>query len=117
MKTTESSAAHTPTPWGIERTRNTNWIGTLREDGKVDEIVCQTDRCELRPESLAVNDANARLIVRAVNSHDAMRRALEFIAAWEPSAGREEPGGMSIIDAIDTARSALALAEGSEARP
>ena len=36
--------------------------------------------------------------------------ALEFIAAWEPSAAPDERGGMSIIDAIDVARAALAKA-------
>lgn len=40
----------------------------------------------------------------------AMREALREIAAWEPDRAPDEPKGMSIIDAIDTARAALRAA-------
>lgn len=56
---------HTPGPWGIEWTNETAWIGTMRKDGKVNEIVCNIEREGLKPEILALHDANAQLIVAA----------------------------------------------------
>ncbi|PJL51459.1 hypothetical protein B9Y74_05540 [Stenotrophomonas maltophilia] len=58
---------HTPGPWGIERTDDTNWIGFMRphDPKKVELIVCTTSRELLTDEALARNDANARLIAAA----------------------------------------------------
>lgn len=55
---------HTPGPWGIEQTDDTNWIGFMRPDGKkVELIVCTTSRDNFfKPETQEQNDANARLI-------------------------------------------------------
>jgi hypothetical protein len=54
--------------------------------------------------------ANARLIAAAPELLEACR----LIAAWNPSVGPDEPGGMSIMEAIDTAQAAIAAAEGSK---
>ncbi|WP_414613948.1 hypothetical protein [Stenotrophomonas muris] len=58
---------HTPGPWGIEQTDDTNWIGFMRpHDGKVELIVCTTARdFMLKDEAREQNDANARLIAAA----------------------------------------------------
>ncbi|WP_262219722.1 hypothetical protein [Stenotrophomonas maltophilia] len=58
---------HTPGPWGIERTDDTNWIGFMRPNDpkKVELIVCTTSRESLTDEALARNDADARLIAAA----------------------------------------------------
>lgn len=63
----KEKAAHTPGPWGIERTRGMNWIGPLRQsgDGKVSDVLFHNDRDGLRPEALMENDANANLIAAA----------------------------------------------------
>lgn len=64
------------------------------------------------------NDLNHETIVRtsgerAAEMADAIAAlpdlldALEIIARWEPTASPDEPGGMSIMDAIDTAYAAL----------
>ena len=57
--------------------------------------------------------ANARLIASAPE----LLEALRVIAAWDPAAAPGEPGGMSIIDAIDTAQAAIAKAEGTSEEP
>ena len=55
--------------------------------------------------------ANLRLIAAAPE----LLAALEEIAGWDPEAHPNEPGGMSIMDAIDTARAAIAKATGRPA--
>ena len=75
---------HTPTPWGIERTRDTLWVGPMRPDGiKVESIVfylhCGPDYTE---DANARAKANAEFIVNAVNSHTALVAALEPFAAY-----------------------------------
>lgn len=69
----------TARPWGIEHTLHDNWIGPMRKsgDGKIAEIVCQTE-CSphLTEEARARNNANADLIVEAVNAYDPLRAQL-----------------------------------------
>lgn len=89
-----------PPPWGIERTEYANWIGPMRKDesGKVAEIVCSIDRHQLTPAALGRNDANADLIVRAVNSHEALIEFAQEVLFWmgfdkphsEPTCGCRE---------------------------
>lgn len=68
-------------PWGIEKTSCTNWIGPLRRDGKVNEIVVSTDRDDsLKPEVIEVNDANARLISAAPELLEACKMARSVMA-------------------------------------
>jgi hypothetical protein len=117
-------AQHTPGPWGIERTNDTNWIGPLRTsgDGKVAAIVCSTDREGLRPDVLARNDADAAFIVRAVNAHDelvaALKRAVETIRAFHAigtTTDQAEQLGWSLYQQSPEMRqinAALAKAEG-----
>ena len=51
-------------------------------------------------------EANARLIAAAPELVEACRK----IADWDPACGPDEPGGMSIMEAIDIARAALVKA-------
>lgn len=67
--------AHTQGPWGIERTRDTNWIGPLRVSGKCASIVAFTDREGLTKEALRRSDANAAVISAAASYYDAMEMA------------------------------------------
>jgi len=69
----------TPGPWGIEQTPERNWIGSLRSDGKVKEIVCSTDREGLRADVIANNDVNARLIAAAPELVEALREARDCV--------------------------------------
>ncbi len=66
------------------------------------------------PEQLAMialaEGRNAFANLRA--SHADLLVALKQIADWEPSVSPSEPNGLSIIDAIDIARAAIAKAEG-----
>lgn len=73
-------AKHTPGPWGIEETNGTNWIGPMRKsgDGKIAEIVCDTDRDRLTPEAIERSDANARLIAAAPE----LLAALKELRSW-----------------------------------
>lgn len=65
--------------WGIEQTQTHNWIGPLRVDGKVNEIVCHTDREGLTDEALARNDRNARLLA---SSPALLRIAIAFVSYY-----------------------------------
>lgn len=58
---------HTEGPWGIEQTSDKNWIGPLRQsgDGKIDSIVCSTERGSLTEAAQMSSDANAELIAAA----------------------------------------------------
>lgn len=57
---------------------------------------------------------NAKLIVRAVNSYDAMREALENLLGVQPAqpADRRSAESRILWDTIEKAKAALALAKG-----
>ena len=65
----------------------------------------------MMPNTRGVEEINAALIVRAVNSFDAMREALQLIVAWNRSGGAS-----SLEEARELtyrkAQAALALAKG-----
>jgi hypothetical protein len=75
MNTTIQS---TPTPWGIEETTQTIYVGPLRRDGsgKIADIVCYFPIFAIKDEALKRHRANADLIVEAVNSHAAHATAI-----------------------------------------
>ena len=78
-----SSVCYTAGPWGIEQTSTTNWIGPLRKDGKVNEIVASTDRENLKPEALERNDANAKLIAIAPRMLKLLKRVDGMPSLWD----------------------------------
>lgn len=49
----------------------------------------------------------ASTVERLDNQVSILREALATIKAWDPAAAPDEPGGMSIMDAIDIASAAL----------
>ena len=56
------------------------------------------------------NDANVELAAQAPKLREQvriLREALTTIKGWDPAAAPDEPGGMSIMDAIDIATAAL----------
>lgn len=94
---------HTPGPWGIEQTDDTNWIGFMRphDPKKVELIVCTTSRDSLTDEALAKNDANARLIAAAPEMLEALKDAVCALDCC----GKDYP-------AAEKARAAIAKATG-----
>lgn len=97
------SSKHTPGPWGIEQTDDTNWIGFMRPDGrKVELIVCTTSRDNFfKPETQEQNDANARLIAAAPELLEALKDAVCALDCC----GKDYP-------AAEKARAAIAKATG-----
>lgn len=94
--------AHTPTPWNCR-------TGLIRSG---DDILCVQPQ---HPEN-GKNWANdSEFIVRAVNSHDELVKALaDLISITEPNPP-DKPG--SAWAKLDAARAALAAADGSVTRP
>lgn len=101
----------TPRPWGLER----DGI-TLTMSGQIVATAIAPDGA-----GIAEQRANAALIVRAVNAHDAMREALRMMnadliagrvraMALDPSA-RCEQYAMLLGEIGTAARAALALAD------
>lgn len=100
-------AEHTPTPWRAIEPDNSNYlleiVGTNVRGNE--ELVC-------RPPGRKRN-ANAAFIVKACNSHDALVKALEEIAAMDPKGIRADDLGR----AARIAREALTrLVGGSSGR-
>lgn len=109
---------HTPTPWEIRSirdrmTRDVNIVGIFGPS----EIVANLDGIavpdRMNDRSFVEDRANMELIVRAVNSHDALVSALEKITA-----GTVDVSGSAIVlgypeakAALDAVRTALALVE------
>lgn len=98
----------TPGPWGIERTSDSNWVGVLRPDGKVEEIVMHNSRSfDYKREYVERQDANANLIAAAPDLYAACSA---FIDAWRFDDDEEKD------EAIADMLTALAKARG-EAQP
>jgi hypothetical protein len=104
-------------PWGVERTETTNWVGPMREsgDGKVKEIVCSTDREDLKPEVVYRNDRRADLIAAAP---ELLLAVIALIEDYELEYGerhcdcRTEPENEGHTCNICIARSAVKKASG-----
>lgn len=58
-------------PWGIEDTGQNLWVGPLRVDGKINEIVFHIPLAGLKAGSAARHRKSAKLIVAAVNAYKA----------------------------------------------
>ena len=112
--------SHTKTPWTLCNAHLQN-----TETG--DDIPMITAWDEIAEESVTVclvsNDAgeqrydNARLIVRAVNSHEAMKEALEKLIAYWEKTGPQHCQYDKLQDFVDMGKRALLLAEGKEPQP
>jgi hypothetical protein len=103
------NAQHTPGPWAVAGEsyndheayvieaggRTICWTASSLDDAGIEVITAE-------------DDANADLIAAAPE----LLIALKQIADWDPSAAPSEPKGLSIIDAIDIARAAIAKAKG-----
>lgn len=106
---------HTPGPWGIEQTDDTNWIGFMRpHDGKVELIVCTTARdFTLKDGAREQNDANARLIAAAPELLDALVEAVE--CGMVPISSAKDGGASTHsrqVRCADMIRAAIAKATG-----
>ena len=102
MKTTnETTVQHTPGPWHIGMKPGPMVYGPSGEQA-----------ADLRCGAMLPSD-EARANLRLIAAAPELLAALEAIEAWVPSAAPDEPGGMSIMDAIDIARAAIAQAKGN----
>lgn len=105
---------HSPTPWQLLDYGELNQLYTDSNDHTIHisdangKWICQF--WSKREEDFENPVANARLMLVAPE----MLEALEIIAAWEPTRAPDEPGGMSIMEAIDIARLAIAKARGEQ---
>jgi hypothetical protein len=102
----KQNGKHTPTPWRImpENQAQSAWIIADAEGGSIAD-------CEPPGPWMTVDeaDANAALIVRAVNAYDALLAALKVARQWMP----DKPISPSSLAATDIATidAAIALAE------
>lgn len=105
-----SDAKHTPGPWGIEQTESSNWIGRMRLDGsgKVSELVTSTDRAHLKPEALARNDANARLIAAAPELLETLRVLVAHLDRYDLNCCFQEENETNHL--VEVARDVIAKA-------
>lgn len=108
-----------PEPWRIEQTRTNNWIGPGRPDGKVERVVCSTDRNGLTPEALARNDADARLIAAAPELLAACKAVLAQFEAGALQRNIDRDGdedwaikAIEPLNALSLMAGAIAKAEG-----
>ena len=98
-----SNEKPTPTPWKVSQ----NWnYQTIRSQSGAIVVSNESSDCDD-----AKNKANTALIVRAVNSFEAMREALNTFISIYPEKIRAHP---DIRIAIAQARAALALADGED---
>ena len=117
---------HTKTPWVALRTiwvdptsteHRDQWI-IKRDNPELDrpgEYVA--DLCGLEPEVQGLAKANAEVIVRAVNAHEALVEALEALMAAAPAhrSGKRDGATMGRISiAMDKAEAALRAARGEK---
>jgi hypothetical protein len=99
---TSLKAKSTPTPWIRFATPLNEWIGSMTTGQIACDRPAEADQSQW--------EDNAALIVRAVNAHEAMKKALELIlddythGTWWPDSD----------ELIPTVKKALALAEGKE---
>lgn len=102
---TATKTAHTPTPWDIETKGSKHFI-----DGADGLTVAYIDRAGVRPTKEI--EANAALIVRAVNSHAELVAALELaLKGLELACEKNLPEFIGFALAADKARVALAKAQ------
>jgi hypothetical protein len=97
---------HTPTPWRLSKSRKCLIVGGVDEIANTSFI-----RADDAIDSV---EANAALIVKAVNSHAAMKEALEKLVKANENDAHE--AGMTYASletqyALETARAALSLCE------
>ena len=105
--TPAAPAAHTPGPWYISK----DGLSILCGDPLDPEIVCRCETGDVMDVlDEEIQEANAALIVRAVNSHaELVAVASAFIEGCE----RGEPVGEAFFSRLlDQARAALAKAKG-----
>lgn len=101
---------HTPGPWRVPTHAPFQVLQMSALPGDAAIAVVYED--ERRGRSKAERDANARLIVEAVNSHDANQELLEAakeVASWEQDYGTAE----RLYRSIGTLRKAIARVEES----
>ena len=109
MERTKNTQYHTPTPWMASEGQLYNYDNISKDSGKTLAYIPYYDEENER------DRANAAFIVQAVNSHDALVEALTVIMS-EIDEQQKCGGGYSIdthlLETLDKARAALALAKG-----
>jgi hypothetical protein len=104
------AATHTPTPWRVHIYGEI--VGAAPSPGRCVLVVAEPNRTNPNAE------ANAALIVRAVNSHAALAAALEDAEFLMRQASKHAgPMQDSFKRSAEDARAALALARGNQSNP
>lgn len=105
--TPQQAAKHTPTPWtcqlGDNKFMDKFGQNIIKSGDEWVALVCDFNRHGRDAE----RDANATLVIRAVNSHAALVVALRTMLAHA-----DDACGSCLHESHDKARAALALAEG-----
>lgn len=107
----DSAAKHTPLPWDLcwasPQERLPALITKDDEKARVSEVIAELDRG-----GEAEQNANATLIVRAVNAHEALVKALEGLRDHMSFDVRTD--SQEKLDAMRAADAALRLAKGQQ---
>lgn len=103
-------ATHTPGPWKVIDGIGCGSIYSIKQEtpSHNNGVLAAVLHAPDAKAPLMVAQANARLIAAAPE----LLAALYKIAEWDPASAPGEPNGMSVIDAIDIARAAIAKARG-----
>lgn len=107
---------HTPTPWKMteEKGHNGKTYFRIRESNyQADDCIGQIGAWTASRDGYEARN-NAALIVKAVNSYEAMKEALESIIAYRDHVGPIHFQLEKMDHFLIQARKALALAEGKE---
>jgi hypothetical protein len=75
---------HTPTPWSIKRLGKQMYIESKNGRNESGGFVCDMQRGEAMQEDYPYIEADAELIVRAVNSYEELRKLLEGALTCAP---------------------------------
>jgi len=97
----------TPRPWLIAKD-----FQVVREDLDGDTVIAQVLQPDYAGDNLKERSANAAFIVAAVNSHDALIKAVEFTLKYHAMMSERGNGKELPTQLESSLRAALKLAEG-----
>lgn len=104
---------HTPTPWRLPKVPAEAPDATIVCDADGGSIADCTPAGPWIPEEQA--EANAAFIVRAVNSHDALVKAIhDYLAVFDRCGGSESVSAQEFADARAAMGAALAAVKDAE---
>jgi hypothetical protein len=112
MKTDDLLKQATPRPWKFHLGRGANPRFHIQTTAGY-QVASTLEISRFKPEATGQESA-AELIVRAVNSFEAMREALKGLLREAPEPHKDVRKSFHYLVQIEAAKKALALAEGEE---